>query len=103
MNCHITIHNAKSPISIRRKWEELKQFLPLHLESPPDSLCIRDNTRRIEITATPETPDSAKVGIDLAKQYLTDLSDKTPGKTICIDRIELSKIIRELERAGKSV
>lgn len=83
--------------------EELKQFLPLHLESPPDSLCIRDNTRRIEITATPETPDSAKVGIDLAKQYLTDLSDKTPGKTICIDRIELSKIIRELERAGKSV
>ena len=69
----------------------------------PDSLCIRDNTRRIEITATPETPDSAKVGIDLAKQYLTDLSDKTPGKTICIDRIELSKIIRELERAGKSV
>ena len=95
MNCHITIHNGK--------WEELKQFLPLHLESPPDSLCIRDNTRRIEITATPETPDSAKVGIDLAKQYLTDLSDKTPGKTICIDRIELSKIIRELERAGKSV
>lgn len=42
MNCHITIHNAKSPISIRGKWEELKQFLPLHLESPPDSLCIRD-------------------------------------------------------------
>lgn len=103
MNCHITIHNGNSPISIRGKWEELKQFLPLYLESPPDSLCIRDNTRRIEISATPETPDSAKVGIDLAKQYLTALSDQTTGKTICIEKFELSKIIRELERAGKSV
>ena len=87
MNCHITIHNAKSPISIRGKWEELKQFLPLHLESPPDSLCIRDNTRRIEITTTPETPDNAKVGIDLAKQYLTDLSDQTPGKQSALQRL----------------
>ena len=103
MNCHITIHGTQSPISIRGKWEELKKFLPLHLESPPKSLFIRDKTRKIEITTTPEAPDHAKMGIDFAKQYLTNLSDNTSGKTIRIKKIELSKIIMELERAGKSV
>ena len=103
MNCHITIHNPKSQISIRGKWEELKQFLPIHSESVPDHLCIRDNSRRIEITVTPEAPVEAKLGIDLAKQYLAKLSEQNSEGTIRIGKNELSKLIRELENAGRSI
>ena len=103
MNCHITIHNPKSQISIRGKWEELKQFLPIHSESVPDHLCIRDNSRRIEITVTPEAPIEAKLGIDLAKQYLAELSKQEGDKTICIGKYELSKLILELENVGRSI
>ena len=103
MNCHITIHNPKSQISIRGKWEALKQFLPIHSESVPDHLCIRDNFRRIEITVTPEAPVEAKLGVDLARQYLAELSEQNSEGTIRIGKNELSKLIRELENAGRSI
>ena len=104
MNCHIIIHRKNSSISIRGKFEDLKQFLPLKCNTFPEHFTFRDNTKRmIEVSLTPDTPIGAKIGIDLAKQYLADLSKKAPGEDIRIGRKELTKIIRELQQAGESV
>lgn len=106
MNCHIIIHRKNSTISIRGNFEDLKQFLPLKtkIEQLPERFAFRDNaSRRIEVALTPDTPVGAKIGIDLAQQYLNQLSDQESGETICIGRKELSKIIRELQQAVESV
>ena len=102
MNCHITIHNKDNCISIRGKWEELKKFLPIQSAESPEYLCFRDNSRQIEVVVTPETPSDAKIGIDLARQYLNCLKEKS-GEIVAISRKELSQIIRQLETAGKSI
>lgn len=106
MNCHIIIHRKNSEISIRGKFEDLQPFLPLKNapDKIPEHFAFRDNaSRMIEIALTPDTPVGAKIGIDLAKQFLSRLSDRESGETICIGRKELSKIIRELQQAGESV
>lgn len=102
MNCHIIIHRKGSAISVRGKLEDLQPFLPL--KTVPEHLIFRDNaSRTIEVAVTPDTPIGAKIGIDLAKQYLAELSQKEPGETIRIKRKELTEIIRELQQAGESV
>lgn len=106
MNCHIIIHQKNSNISIRGKFADLKQFLPLKSFSNPlpKRFTFRDNAdRRIEVSITPDTPLDARIGINLAKQYLADLSDREPGEIIHIDRQELTKLISELQNAGASV
>lgn len=104
MNCHIIIHRKNSSISIRGKFEDLKQLLPLKSKTIPEHFTFRDNAERVvEVSVTPDTPTGAKIGIDLAKQYLSDLSSKESGESIRIGRKELSKIIRELQQAGDSV
>ena len=103
MNCHITIHNGDSRISIRGKWKALKKFLPIrNFEAEPGYLCLRDENRRIEVVNTPETPEDAKIGIDLTKQYLKAIKDKS-GETVLLEREELSKIIRQLELSERSI
>jgi len=103
MNCHITIHNGGSRISIRGKWKELKNFLPIqNLEPEPGYLCFRDENRRIEVVNTPETPEDARIGIDLTKQYLKAIKEKS-GETVRIGQQELSKIIRQLELSERSI
>lgn len=106
MNRHIIIHRKNSSISIRGKFEDLQQFLPLKTEISklPKRFAFRDNaSRMIEIALTPDTPTGAKIGIDLAKQFLDRLSNQESGETICIGKKELTKIIRELQNAGESV
>lgn len=106
MNCHIIIHQKSPDISIRGRFEDIKQFLPLKsgLDALPERFTFRDNAdRRIEVAVTPDMPLDARIGIDLAKQYLADLSKREPGEIIHIGRQELTKLIRELQNAGKSI
>ena len=104
MNCHIIIHRKNSSISIRGKFEDLQQFLPLKCNTFPEHFMFRDNAKRmIEVSLTPDTPTGAKIGIDLAKQFLDRLSNQESGEMICIGKKELTKIIRELQNAGESV
>jgi hypothetical protein len=106
MNCHIIIHHENSNISIRGRFEDIKQFLPLKsgLDARPERFTFRDNAdRRIEVAVTPDTPLDARIGIDLAKQYLAELSDRESGEIIHIGRQELTELISELQNAEKSV
>lgn len=106
MNCHIIIHRKNSTISIRGKFEDLQPFLPLKTEIKrvPERFAFRDNaSRMVEVALTPDTPTGARIGIDLAKQYLSELSGRESGETIRIGRKELTKIICELQQAGESV
>ncbi len=106
MNCHIIIHKNKSNLSIRGSFEDIKKFLPLKSDSNelPERFTLRDNTkRRIEVSLRPDTPLDAKISIDLARQYLADLSKQEPGEIIHIDRQELTKLISELHNAEKSI
>lgn len=105
MNCHIIIHQKNSHISIRGKFEALKPFLPnVNLQKTPGKIIFRDNaSRNIEIVITPETPTDARIEVDLAARYLSDLSDSKSGRTIPIARNELTQIIRDLQKAGKSI
>ena len=106
MNCHIRIRHKKSEVSIRGKFDDLKRFLPLNpdLQRVSKHFAFRDNSSRmIEVTLIPDSPVSAKIGIDLAKQYLSGLARKERGKTIRIARKDLSRIIRELQSAAESV
>ncbi|MDD5596575.1 MAG: hypothetical protein PHV82_01440 [Victivallaceae bacterium] len=106
MNCHIIIHQKSPDISIRGSFEGIKQFLPIKskLKTLPERFTFRDNAdRRIEVAVTPDTPLDARIGIDLAKQYLADLSDREPGEIIHIGRRELTKLISKLQSAGKSI
>ncbi|MFA6717075.1 MAG: hypothetical protein WC082_11545 [Victivallales bacterium] len=106
MNCHIIIHQKSPDVSIRGRFEDIKQFLPPKsaANQVPERFTLRDSAdRRIEVSVTPDTPLDARIGIDLAKQYLADLSKREPGEIIHIGRQELTKLISKLQNAGESV